>query len=169
VVAGYALLGATWLVMKTDGPVQADARRNATMLLLVVLGFMAIVSLWTPLSIPHIAGRWFSMPNIFYLAPVPIVTALAAFAGWRSLARGDDFLPFFCAIALFLLGFLGLAISWFPYLVPPSLTVWQTAAVPASQIFTLVGTLVLLPIVLFYYGFVYWLFRGKVRAGEGYH
>ena len=169
VVAGYALLGATWLVMKTDGPVQASARRNATALLLVVLGFMAIVSLWTPLSIPHIAGRWFSMPNIFYLAPVPIVTALAAFMAWRSLARGDDFLPFFCAIALFLLGFLGLAISWFPYLVPPTLTVWQTAAVPASQIFTLVGTLVLLPIILFYYGFVYWLFRGKVRAGEGYH
>jgi cytochrome d ubiquinol oxidase subunit II len=169
VVAGYALLGATWLVMKTDGPVQASARQNAKMLLLVVLGFMGVVSLWTPLSIPHIAGRWFSMPNIFYLSPVPIITVLAAFVGWRALARGDDFLPFFCAIALFLLGFLGLAISWFPYLVPPTLTVWQTAAAPASQIFMLVGTLVLLPIILSYYGFVYWLFRGKVRAGEGYH
>jgi cytochrome d ubiquinol oxidase subunit II len=169
VVAGYALLGATWLVMKTDGPVQADARQNAKMLLPVVLGFMAVVSLWTPLAIPRIAERWFSLPNIFYLAPVPIVTVLVAFAAWRALARGAEFLPFFCAIALFLLGFLGLAISTFPYLVPPALTVWQTAAVPASQIFTLVGTLVLLPIILGYYVFVYWLFRGKVRAGEGYH
>jgi cytochrome d ubiquinol oxidase subunit II len=169
VVAGYALLGATWLVMKTDGPVQASARENAKTLLLVVIGFMALVSLWTPLTIPRIAERWFSLPNIFYLSPVPIVTALVAFAAWRALARGAEFLPFFCAIALFLLGFLGLAISCFPYLVPPSLTVWQTAAVPASQIFTLVGTLVLLPIILGYYVFVYWLFRGKVRAGEGYH
>jgi cytochrome d ubiquinol oxidase subunit II len=169
VVAGYALLGATWLVMKTDGPVQASARENAKMLLLVVIGFMALVSLWTPIAIPRIAERWFSLPNIFYLSPVPIVTALVAFAAWRALARGAEFLPFFSAIALFLLGFLGLAISCFPYLVPPSLTVWQTAAVPASQIFTLVGTLVLLPIILGYYVFVYWLFRGKVRAGEGYH
>ena len=169
VVAGYALLGATWLVMKTDGPVQASARQNAVTLLLVVLGFMALVSLWTPLTIPRIAERWFSLPNIFYLSPVPIVTALVAFAAWRALARGAEFLPFFCAIALFLLGFLGLAISCFPYLVPPALTVWQTAAVPASQIFTLVGTVVLLPIILGYYVFVYWLFRGKVRAGEGYH
>jgi cytochrome d ubiquinol oxidase subunit II len=78
-------------------------------------------------------------------------------------------LPFFAAIGLFLLGYIGLAISWFPYLVPPSLTIWQTAAVPASQIFMLIGVLLLLPIILGYIGFVYWLFRGKVREGEGYH
>jgi cytochrome d ubiquinol oxidase subunit II len=169
VVAGYGLLGATWLVMKTDGAVAASARQNAKTLLVVVLGFMGLVSVWTPLAIPPIAERWFSLPNFFYLSPVPILTALVAYAAWRALARGREFLPFFCAIALFLLGFLGLAISRFPYLVPPSLTVWQTAAVPASQVFTLVGTLALLPVILFYYGFVYWLFRGKVREGEGYH
>jgi cytochrome d ubiquinol oxidase subunit II len=169
VVAGYGLLGATWLMMKTDGAVAERARRHAKILLVGVLGFMGVVSLWTPLTIPRIAERWFSEPNILYLCPVPIVTALVAFAAWRALARGHELLPFFCAIALFLLGFLGLAISCFPYLVPPSLTVWQTAAVPASQIFTLIGTLVLLPIILGYYVFVYWLFRGKVRVGEGYH
>jgi cytochrome d ubiquinol oxidase subunit II len=168
-VAGYALLGATWLVMKTEGPVADNARANAKTLLVVVLGFMAVVSLWTPLTVPRIFERWFTTPNIFYLWPVPIITALVAFAAWRGLARGREVLPFFCAIALFLLGYLGLVISSYPYLVPPSLTVWQTAAVPASQMFTLIGTVIMLPIILFYYGFIYWLFRGKLRAGEGYH
>jgi cytochrome d ubiquinol oxidase subunit II len=169
VVAGYALLGATWLVMKTDGPVAASARDNAKLLFILVLVFMGIVSLWTPLSIPRIAERWFAIPNILYLWPVPIVTAAVGYLGWRSLAAGGERTPFFCAIALFLLGYLGLVISSYPYLVPPTLTVWHTAAAPTSQMFTLIGTLVLLPIILGYYVFVYWLFRGKVRAGEGYH
>ena len=168
-VAGYALLGATWLVMKTEGPVADNARANAKTLLVVVLGFMAVVSLWTPLTVPRIFERWFATPNIFYLWPVPIVTALVAFAAWRALGRGREILPFLCAIALFLLGYLGLVISSYPYLVPPSLTVWQTAAAPTSQMFTLIGTVIMLPIILFYYGFIYWLFRGKLRAGEGYH
>jgi len=168
-VAGYALLGATWLVMKTEGAIAANARANAQTLIVVVIGFMAAVSLWTPLAFPRIFERWFSLPNLFYLAPIPIITALVAYAAWRALARGAEYLPFFCAIALFLLGYLGLVISSYPYLVPPSLTVWQTAAAPTSQLFTLIGTAILLPIILFYYGFIYWLFRGKVRPGEGYH
>jgi cytochrome d ubiquinol oxidase subunit II len=169
VVAGYALLGATWLVMKTEGAVAMSARENARVLIVVVLGFMAAVSLWTPLAVPRIFERWFTLPNIFYLAPIPIITALVAFVGWRALDRGGERLPFFSAIGLFLLGYLGLVISSYPYLVPPSLTVWQTAAVPESQIFTLIGTAIMLPIILCYYAFVYWLFRGKLRAGEGYH
>ena len=169
VVAGYALLGATWLVMKTEGPVAMSARDNARTLIVVVLGFMAAVSLWTPLAVPRIFERWLTMPNILYLAPVPIITALVAFAGWRALGRGAEHTPFFCTIGLFLLGYLGLVISSYPYLVPPSLTVWQTAAAPESQIFTLIGTAIMLPIILCYYAFVYWLFRGKVRPGEGYH
>src|SRR5262249_25720197 len=102
-VAGYALLGATWLVLKTEGPVAETARSNARTLILVVIGFMVAVSLWTPLAIPRIFERWFSTPNIFYLAPVPIVTALVAFATWRALVRGAEYWPFFGAIALFLL------------------------------------------------------------------
>jgi cytochrome d ubiquinol oxidase subunit II len=169
IIAGYGLLGATWLVMKTEGPVAESARRQATLLLVAVLVFMAAVSIWTPLSQPRIAARWFSLPNFFFLWPVPAVTALVAFMLWRWLSNGRDAAPFLAAIALFLLGYLGLVISSFPYLVPPSLTVWQTAAAPASQIFMLLGTLVLLPMILGYTAFIYWLFRCKVREGESYH
>ena len=169
VLAGYALLGATWLVMKTEGAGAERARREAKVLLVAVLAFIGVVSLWTPLAFERIAERWFSTPNIYFLWPVPMVTTLTAFAAWRWLDRGRETAPFLAAIALFLLGYLGLVISVFPYLVPPSLTIWQTAAAPASQIFMLVGTLALLPIILGYVVFVYWIFRGKVREGEGYH
>jgi cytochrome d ubiquinol oxidase subunit II len=137
--------------------------------LLAVLGFMAVVSLWTPLAEPRIAARWFSLPNFYFLWPVPLVTALTAWAAWHWLSQGREVPPFLAAIALFMLGYLGLVISNFPYLVPPSLTVWDTAAAPASQIFMLLGTLLLLPFVLGYVVFIYWLFRGKVREGESYH
>jgi len=169
VLAGYALLGATWLVLKTEGAVAERARAQAKLLLIAVLAFMAVVSLWTPLAFERIAARWFSFPNILFLWPVPLVTALVALAAWRWLDAGRELLPFVAAIALFLLGYLGLVISSFPYLVPPALTVWQTAAPPASQIFMLLGTVALLPLVLAYVVFVYWIFRGKVREGEGYH
>jgi cytochrome d ubiquinol oxidase subunit II len=168
VAAGYALLGATWLTMKTEGAVAERARAQARLLLLVVLAFMAAVSLWTPLAFPRIAERWFSLPNFYYLWPVPVVTGLVALFAWRSIGRNDDALPFAAAIGLFLLGYLGLVISSFPYLVPPSLTIWDTAAAPASQVFMLVGTLIMLPIILGYTVMIYWLFRGKVREGETY-
>jgi cytochrome d ubiquinol oxidase subunit II len=142
-ITGYGLLGATWLTMKTEGPVAERARHQAKWLLLGVLVFMGAVSLWTPLAESRIAGRW--------------------------LENGREVPPFLAAIALFLLGYLGLVISDFPYLVPPTLTVWDTAAAPASQIFMLLGTVALLPIILGYIAFVYWLFRGKVREGESYH
>jgi cytochrome d ubiquinol oxidase subunit II len=100
---------------------------------------------------------------------VPAATALFAFVTWRAIERGRDALPFIAAIALFLMGYVGLLISNFPYLVPPSLTIWDAAAAPASQIFMLIGTLLLLPIILGYIIFVYWIFRGKLREGEGYH
>jgi cytochrome bd ubiquinol oxidase subunit II len=169
VVTGYALLGACWLTMKTEGAVAERARAHAKMLLLGVLGFMAVVSLWTPLAFPRIAQRWFSTPNILFLWPVPAITALTAYLAWRWLERGREVLPFLAAIALFMLGYLGLAISVAPYLVPYQITFWDAAAVPASQIFMLLGTLPLLPIILIYTGFLYYLFRGKLREGEGYH
>jgi cytochrome d ubiquinol oxidase subunit II len=168
-IAGYGLLGATWLAMKTEGPVAERAREQAKILLLAVLVFMAAVSIWTPLTEPRIAARWFSLPNFYFLWPVPVVTALTAYFTWRWIENGREGPPFLATIVLFLLGFLGLAISNFPYLVPPSLTIWDTAAAPASQIFMLLGTLLLLPMVLGYVGFIYWLFRGKVREGESYH
>jgi cytochrome bd ubiquinol oxidase subunit II len=169
VIAGYGLLGATWLVMKTDGEVSARAKQHARLLLLAVLAFMAIVSLWTPLAFERIAARWFVTPNIYYLWPVPVLTGITAFALWRWLEAGREIPPFLAAIALFLFGYAGIVISVFPYLVPWSLTVWDTAAAPSSQRFMLIGTLGLLPIILGYFVFVFWVFRGKVRHGEGYH
>jgi cytochrome d ubiquinol oxidase subunit II len=168
-LGGYALLGATWLVMKIDGPLAEDARGWAKKLLPAVLVIMAIISLWTPLAFERIADRWFAWPNILYLSPVPIATAILAWACWHGLNTGREVMPFLCAVGLFLLGFVGLAISNVPYLVPPSITIWEAAAVPQSQIFTLIGVLIMLPVILGYTVFVYWTFRGKVREGEGYH
>ncbi len=166
---GYAFLGATWLIMKTDGEVGERARTQARLMLLIVLGFMAAVSLYTPLAFERIAQRWFSLPNFYYLWPVPLLTMLLAYMLWRWIDRRREVLPFVASIGLFLLGYLGLVISSYPYLVPPTLTIWDTAAVPASQIFMLIGTLFLLPIILGYVIFIYWLFRGKVKEGESYH
>jgi cytochrome d ubiquinol oxidase subunit II len=168
-VAGYALLGTTWLVMRTSGEVAAQAREQARGLLFVVLAAMAVVSLWTPLAEPRIWERWFSLPNFLYLSPIPLLTALAALVVWRGLVNGNDNAPFFGTVALFLLGFVGLAVSTLPYLVPPSVTVWDAAAHPSSQLFMLIGTVPLLPLILAYTAFVYWTFRGKVKPGEGYH
>jgi cytochrome bd ubiquinol oxidase subunit II len=169
VVIGYGLLGATWLVMKTEGSVATSSRAQAKALLLAVLVLMVVVSLWTPLAFDRVADRWFSIPNIFFLWWVPIVTALVGLVGWRSLENGREVTPFITAIALFLLGYLGLVVSTFPYIVPPSVTIWQAASAPATQIFWLLSTLIMLPIVVGYVIFVYWTFRGKLREGEGYH
>ena len=169
VIAGYALLGATWLVMKAEGPIADRAREQAKKLLIAVLAFMVVVSLWTAFGFPRIAARWFSFPNFYFLWPVPIITALVAFIGWRALEKGREGTPFVASIGLFLLGYLGLVISSYPYLVPPSVTVWEAAAAPESQIFMLLGTLVFLPLALCYTALIYWLFRGKVKPGESYH
>jgi cytochrome d ubiquinol oxidase subunit II len=168
-IAGYVLLGATWLVMKTEGPLHEWSRRMARLALVGVLGFIALVSIWTPLLHERIAERWFSWPNIAFLAPLPIATLLLAMALWRALARGRDTWPFFAAMGLFLACYLGLAISLFPYIVPHALTLWDAAAPPSTQAFLLIGTLFLIPIIFTYTGWSYWVFRGKVRADMGYH
>ncbi len=168
-VAGYGLLGATWLMMKAEGAVAVRARAQAKLLLAAVMLLMGVVSLWTPLAFPRIAERWFAMPNILLLWPVPVAAVLLAWAAWHWLDTGRERLPFFASIGLFLLGYLGLVVSSFPYLVPPSLTVWDTAAGVSSQLFMLVGTLIMLPIILAYTAYSYYLFRGKVPEGQGYH
>jgi len=167
--AGYALLGATWINYKVHGELAVWARSTARVTLLIVLGFVLLVSLWTPLRYPSIAERWFSFPNLLFLSPVPLITALVGLAIWRNLRQGHDLGPFVGAVMLFLLGFVGLAISFYPIVVPPSLTLFEAAAHPDSQMFSLVGVLMLLPIIVGYFVFVYWTFRGKLRPGEGYH
>jgi cytochrome d ubiquinol oxidase subunit II len=169
VIAGYALLGSAWLMMKTDGAVAERARGHAKAALVVTLGFIAAISAWTPLAFERVAERWFAAERLAYLWPAPFLTAAIAFLAWRAIGRRAGAQAFLSAMALFLLCFLGLAISVFPYLAPPSLTIWQAAAVPQSQIFSLIGALLFLPLVFVYTAFVYWTFRGKVADGGGYH
>jgi len=166
---GYALLGAGWLVIKTERPLQDWARALGRRSLIGTALAIAVVSLWTPFADPHIAARWFSWPNIAVLSPVPIITlALIAYV-WHSLGSGSEHGPFVAALGLFVMSYLGIAISLWPMIVPGHFTLEQAAASPSTQAFLLIGTLVLLPVILLYTGWSYWVFRGKVRADIGYH
>lgn len=166
---GYSLLGAGWLVLKTDGDLQQWARRTGRICLAAVLIAIVAVSIWTPLAFPGIAHRWFSWPNIGFLSPVPIITLLIAALVWRALADGHEVVPFLGAIGLFLMSFVGISISLWPMIVPYHYTLWQAASSASTQAFLLIGTLFLLPIILMYTAWSYWVFRGKVRSDVGYH
>jgi cytochrome bd ubiquinol oxidase subunit II len=166
---GYGLLGAGWLILKTEGEIQDAARRQGRVCLIGVLAAIGIVSAWTPIMNPAIASRWFVFPNMLFLAPVPIATAAVALVTWRALRGRSEVLPFAGGIGLFLLSFTGITISLFPMIVPNHFTLWQAASSDRTQAFLLVGTLVLLPTILMYTSWSYWVFRGKVRADIGYH
>ena len=166
---GYALLGSGWLVMKTEDELQAWSRRAGRICLIGVGIAVLAVSIWTPLVDPEIARRWFSWPNILWLSPVPIVTAAIAALCWHSLGGRSEALPFLSAIALFLMSFVGITISLWPMIVPRHYTLWQAASAPGTQAFLLIGTLFLLPVILMYTAWSYWVFRGKVRSDIGYH
>jgi cytochrome d ubiquinol oxidase subunit II len=166
---GYALLGAGWLILKTDGELQRWARRAGLVCLFGVLIAVLAVSVWTPIVDPGIAKRWFSWPNILFLSPVPVITALIAIAEWYTLAHDYEIAPFLGAIGLFLMSYIGIAISLWPMIVPPHYTLWQAASSESTQAFLLIGTLFLLPIILMYTAWSYWVFRGKVRGDLGYH
>ncbi len=169
VVVGYALLGATWLVWRTEGGLHDRARRQAAWLGLATLGMIGAVSLWTPFLNPRFLTRWFGWPGIALTSPVPVLVLLLAVGFWRGLKRGDHLTPFLCTLGVFALCFAGLGISMFPLMVPPDVSIYDAAAPHSSQAFLLVGAMVLIPIILVYTGFAYWVFRGKVKAGAGYH
>ncbi|MDF0489938.1 cytochrome d ubiquinol oxidase subunit II [Sphingomonas sp. H39-1-10] len=170
VVVGYALLGATWLVMKTDGPLQDRARRMAWPLAVGTVFFIAAISLATPALEPSYHTRWLSMPNLVFTAPVPVAVAVVTGLLFRSLqVHRHEYRPFLLALALFGLTFFGLGISVFPYVVPARITIWEAAAPLMSQAFLLAGTAILLPMILAYTAYAYWVFRGKVGADHGYH
>jgi cytochrome d ubiquinol oxidase subunit II len=166
---GYGLLGAAWLVLKTEGELQNWARRMGRGCLIGVLVAILAVSIWTPLAHPDIAARWFSWPNIAFLSPVPVITALVAIWEWIVLRARHNLSPFIGAVLLFLMSFIGIAISLWPMIVPYHYTLWQAASSPSTQAFLLIGTLFLLPVILMYTAWSYWVFRGKVRADTGYH
>jgi cytochrome bd ubiquinol oxidase subunit II len=169
VPVGYALLGATWMNMVLEGRVQAHMRRLALRLAVATLAFLGLVSLFTPLQNPEYAERWFHFPNAVYSAAVPVLVLLAAGRLWLGLKREEELSPFLMSLALFVLAFIGIGISFYPMIVPPSLTIAEAAAPDTSLRFMLVGTLFLLPIILAYTAYAYWVFRGKVRADSGYH
>jgi cytochrome d ubiquinol oxidase subunit II len=169
VATGYALLGATWLVLKTEGGLQHRMRRLAWPLGFATLGFMGLVSLVTPFLDPVYFERWFNLPGSLFSVVVPVLALAAAWALFTGLSNRRDLRPFLASLSLFVLGFIGIGISFYPMMVPPSMSIWQAAAPDASLSFTLVGAVILMPIILAYTAYAYWVFRGKVRPGEGYH
>jgi cytochrome d ubiquinol oxidase subunit II len=170
VVCGYALLGAGWLILKTEGRLQQVARTFARPLTLLVVAFMGLVSAWLPFLASRVMTRWFEDGHFWWLSPVPLLVLLNAFALWRAvMAEGRDARPFVLTLCFFGLGFAGLVLGLWPYLVPPTLTLWQAASPPSSQLFVLVGLMLLLPVILGYTWWSYRVFAGKVAADSGYH
>jgi cytochrome d ubiquinol oxidase subunit II len=168
VAVGYVLLGACWLIWKTEGAGQDHAYRMAMRAAIATLVLLVAISLYTPLVQPQYFNRWFAMPHILFASQVPLLTVIVALALFRSLSKRAEAAPFFLSLAIFLLGMAGLAVSMWPYVVPSSLTIWDAAAPERSQIFMLVGVAICLPFILAYTGWAYWVFRGKVGP-EGYH
>lgn len=168
-VVGYALLGATWLVMKTDGYVRQRAVRFAWITAAGTIVLIGLVSLITPFLIPEYLERWFGMPNILFTLWVPVLLLIAGYVLVRGLREERDRWPFLAALSMFVLSFVGLGISFYPAMVPPDLTIWQAAAPDESLWFLLVGAMVLVPMILAYTAYAYWVFRGKIDPDHGYH
>ncbi|WP_275287793.1 cytochrome d ubiquinol oxidase subunit II [Halomonas elongata] len=166
-MAGYALLGATWLIMKTEGRLQDWAYGLAPKLLVAVLAVFAIISFWTPFVDESVRERWFSHLHLIWVFPV-LALACAALV-WRAVRQRREGQPFIATLGVFVFTYLGLVVSKWPVIVPPDYTIWDAASAPESQLFLLIGVLFVIPIVLAYTAWTYWVFRGKVREGEGYH
>ena len=169
-VFGYALLGSTWLILKTEQRMQLVARTLTRPLVLVVVAFMGLVSAWLPFLDSRVMARWFEDGNFWWLAPVPLLALANAFALWRAATReGRDAAPFMLTLSFFVLGFAGLVLGIWPNIIPPTMSIWDAASAPSSQLFLGVGIVFLLPAIL---GYTYWSYRvfsGKVASDSGYH
>jgi cytochrome d ubiquinol oxidase subunit II len=168
-VVAYAMQGATWLVFKTEGYVRDRAIRFAWITGAGTLALIGLVSLITPFLEPGYLDRWFSLPNVLFTLWVPLLLVVAAYFFARGLREGRDLWPFLASLAIFILSFTGLGISFYPYIVPPTLTIWDVAAPDESLWFLLVGAMVLIPMILAYTAYAYWVFRGKIDPEHGYH
>ncbi|WP_411385685.1 cytochrome d ubiquinol oxidase subunit II [Pseudomonas sp. MPB03] len=168
-IAAYALLGCTWLIMKTEGKLQEQMHDLARPLAFVVLAVIGIVSIWTPLAHADIAARWFTLPNLFWFLPVPILVLVTMYGLFRAVDRNANYTPFILTLVLIFLGYSGLGISLWPNIVPPSISIWDASSPPQSQGFMLVGTLFIIPLILVYTFWSYYVFRGKVTHDDGYH
>jgi len=168
-VVGYALLGATWLVMKTEGDLQALMRRHAGPLGAATFALIGAVSLATPFLDPVYFERWFAFPAILFSVGVPGLLLAAGLMLYRGLKSNGDYTPFLASLAMFVVSFIGIGISFYPMMVPPALTIAEAAAPDSSLAFSLVGTVILVPMILGYTAYAYWVFRGKVDPDAGYH
>jgi len=170
-VVTYALLGSTWLVLKTEGDLQSRMISLARPLTLALFVFILAIAVWTPATQASIAQRWFSWPASLWLAPIPILVVTLTASLWRALRRRRPHaMPFVLTLALIFLGYCGLAISLWPNIIPPGISFWAAASPPQSQGFTLVGALLVIPMILMYTAWSYYVFRGKVRPQDsGYH
>jgi cytochrome d ubiquinol oxidase subunit II len=162
----YALLGCCWLIAKTDGDLQRRLYRVVLPLTALQLATIAIVSLWTPLLAPMFASRWLDPVLLHRLLPVPVLVAACTWGMWRAVRARRDILPFMLALGFVLLGYIGLLVSVWPHAILPGITIWQAAAPRSSQMFTLVGALFIIPIILAYTMLGYWVFRGKSKHAE---
>ncbi len=169
VMTGYALLGATWLIRKTEDDLQQWAYRVAKIILPLLLCFILLVSVWTAWAEQDIANRWFSLPNFYWLSQVPLATLLLAGGAWYCLVKRIQGPPFLLSVALFLLAYIGLVISIWPYIVPRAITFWEAASPPESQLFVLIGFAIFMPFVIGYTIMGYRIFGGKVNESDGYH
>lgn len=168
-LVAYALLGSTWLILKTEGGLQTRAYGTTRWLAWILAAVMLVVSLWTPLTDSTIAARWFSLGNLVWLAPVPLLVAAVLSLLLRALTRKAQVQPFLWALALMALGYGGLGFSLWPNIIPPAISIWDAASPPQSQGFALVGAAATIPVILIYTVWSYYVFRGKVRTGDGYH
>ncbi|HCS46074.1 MAG TPA: cytochrome d ubiquinol oxidase subunit II [Pseudomonas sp.] len=168
-IVAYALLGCTWLIMKTEGKLQVEMYNLARPLALVLLVVIGVVSIWTPLTHSEIAARWFSLPNLFWFMPVPILVLISLYGLLKAVVHRAHYTPFLLTLMLIFLGYSGLGISLWPNIVPPSISIWDAASPPQSQGFILVGTLFIIPLILGYTFWSYYVFRGKVTHDDGYH
>lgn len=166
-VCGYALLGATWMNIKSSGRLQRKMTHYARGLLVLVVLFLIFVSIWTPLHSEKIFHRWYSIPNVFLLSPLPLLTMIALYKIWKNLGTTHQYKPFLYSIVVFLCAYIGIGVSVYPYLIPHQVTLWEAAAPDSTLLFILIGVVIMLPILLAYTAYAYYLFRGK--SSENYH
>ncbi len=168
-ITAYCLLGSTWLIMKTDGDLKDQSMRTAKFAAIATLVLMGIVSLWTPFQNPEYFHRWFAWPTMIFSLIVPLLVLACLYGIYRGLKNKLNALPFLSSLGLFVLNFVGLGISFYPYIVPPTVTIWDAAGPDKSLGFLLVGAVVLVPVILAYTAYSYWVFRGKIDPEGGYH
>lgn len=170
VIIVYAALGCGWLIMKTEMQLQTSMYRLMPKLIMTLLLVFIAVSVYTPLAHPVIAARWFNAHQLLYFSPVPILVVVFTYLTIKACQKQQESMPFLYTLALVFLAYTGFLISIFPYVIPPSITIWEAAAPVNSQLFALIGALILIPIIIIYTIMAYWVFRDKVRVGdEGYH